>query len=91
LIKIYNNNDKKYGGEKYDILDIKLQIFYDCCLKIGLSEAQHHYAYSAMLKGRTSFFYYNKIVGRMYDFQTIVVITKTHFKTEENYQKYLSE
>jgi hypothetical protein len=41
--------------------------------------------YSAMLKGRASFFYYNKIVGRIYDFQTIVAITKTHFKTEENY------
>jgi hypothetical protein len=42
-----------------------------------------------MLKGRTSFFYYNKIVGRIYDFQTIVAITKTYFKTEKNYQKYL--
>jgi hypothetical protein len=38
-----------------------------------------------MLKGRASFFYYNKIVGRIYDFQTIVAIIKTHFKTEENY------
>jgi hypothetical protein len=42
-----------------------------------------------MLKGRVSFFYYDKIISRMYDFQTIVAITKTHFKTEENYQKYL--
>jgi hypothetical protein len=37
-MKIYNDDDKKYGGEEYDILDIKLQIFYDYCLKIGLSE-----------------------------------------------------
>jgi hypothetical protein len=44
-----------------------------------------------MLKGRASFFYYDKIVGRMYDFQTMVAMTKTHFKTEENYQKYLFE
>ena len=29
LIKIYNDNGKKFGGEMYDILDIKLQIFYD--------------------------------------------------------------
>jgi hypothetical protein len=42
-----------------------------------------------MLKGRASFFYYNKIVGRIYDFQTMVVMTKTHFKTEKNHQKYL--
>jgi hypothetical protein len=84
-MKIYNNNDKKYRGEEYNILNIKLQIFYDYCSKIGLPKAQHHYAYSAILKGRASFFYYNKIVGRMYDFQTMVTITKTHFETEENY------
>ena len=24
LIKIYNSNNKKYGGEEYDILNIKL-------------------------------------------------------------------
>jgi hypothetical protein len=90
-MKIYNDDDKKYEGEEYDIFDIKLQIFYDCCLKIGLSEAQHHYAYSAMLKGRASFFYYNKIVSRMYDFQTMVAMTKAHFKTKENHQKYLSK
>jgi hypothetical protein len=84
-MKIYNNNDKKYRGEEYDILNIKLQIFYDCCSKIGLSEAQYYYAYSAMLKGRVSFFYYDKIVGRMYNFQTMVIMTKTHFETEENH------
>jgi hypothetical protein len=90
-MKIYNNNDKKYKGEEYNILNIKLQIFYDYCLKIGLLEAQYHYAYSAMLKGRASFFYYDKIVSRMYDFQTIVAMTRTHFETEENHQKYLFE
>jgi hypothetical protein len=90
-MKIYNNNDKKYKGEEYDILNIKLQIFYDYCLKIGLSKAQYYYAYSVMLKRRASFFYYNKIVGRMYDFQTIVAMTKTYFETEENHQKYLSK
>jgi hypothetical protein len=90
-MKIYNNNNKKYRGEEYDILDIKLQIFYNYCLKIGLLEEQYHHVYSAMLKGHTSFFYYNKIVGRMYDFQTIVAMTRTYFETKENYQKYLSE
>jgi hypothetical protein len=38
-----------------------------------------------MFKGRASFFYYNKIVDRIYDFKTMVAITKNHFKTEENY------
>jgi hypothetical protein len=36
LMKIYSNNDKKYRGEEYDILDVKLQVFYDCCSKIRL-------------------------------------------------------
>jgi hypothetical protein len=84
-MKTYNNNDKKYEEEEYDILNIKLQIFYNCYLKIRLSKAQHYYIYLAMLKERISFFYYNKIVGRMYDFQTIIAIIKTYFKTEENY------
>ena len=53
-MKIYSNNNKKYGGEVYDILDTKLQVFYDCCSKIGLPEDQHYNAYSVMLKGRAS-------------------------------------
>jgi len=91
LMKIYSNDDKKYGGEEYDILDAKLQVFYDCCSKIGLLETQYHHAYSIMLKGRASSFYYDKIASRSYDFQIMVAMTKTHFETEENHQKYLSE
>ena len=44
-----------------------------------------------MLKDRATDFYYNKITGRLYNFITIVQIVKTHFKTEENYQLYISE
>jgi hypothetical protein len=36
LIKIYTNQDDKYGGEMYDILDVKLQVFYDYCNKAGI-------------------------------------------------------
>jgi hypothetical protein len=90
-MKIYNDNDKKYKREEYNILDIKLQIFYNYCLKIRLLKEQYHYVYSAMLKGRASFFYYNKIIGRIYDFQTMIAITRTYFETEENHQKYLSK
>ena len=35
-MKIYTNDDHKYGGEEYDILDDKLQVFYNYCTKIGL-------------------------------------------------------
>jgi hypothetical protein len=35
-MKIYNNDKKKFTGKIYDILNIKLRIFYNCCAKIGL-------------------------------------------------------
>ena len=50
-MKIYNNDDKKYTGEEYDILDVKLQVFYDCYSMIGLSDTQYYSAFSIMLKG----------------------------------------
>ncbi|KAF5178358.1 hypothetical protein FRX31_032054, partial [Thalictrum thalictroides] len=49
LMKIYQNN-KKYGDGQ-EILDIKLEIFYDYCDKLNISEAQYANAFSAMLKG----------------------------------------
>ena len=90
-MKIYNNDDKKYRGEEYDILDIKLQVFYDCCTKVGLPDSQFHLAFSIMLKGQASIFYYDKISGRLYNYSTMVEMTKTHFETKEQRQKYLTE
>jgi hypothetical protein len=37
-----------------------------------------------MLKDRASDVYYNSIIGKTIDFDTIIVITRTHFKTKEN-------
>jgi hypothetical protein len=44
-----------------------------------------------MLKDRASDFYYNSIIGKTTDFDTIVAITRTYFKTEKNRQVYLTE
>jgi hypothetical protein len=44
-----------------------------------------------MFKDKASDFYYDKITGRSYDFRTMVNLIRTHFKTEESRQKYLSE
>ena len=44
-----------------------------------------------MLKGRTSTFYYNYLVGKGYKFNQIIYKTKCHFKTEENKQQYILE
>jgi hypothetical protein len=35
-MKIYANKEKKYGREMYDILDVKLQVFYDYYNKAGI-------------------------------------------------------
>jgi hypothetical protein len=91
LFKLYQSDDKKYTGELYDILDIKLRVFYDCCKKVGLQKDQYYDVFSAMLKDRASDFYYDSIIGKTTDFDTIVAMTRTHFKTEENRQVYLTE
>ena len=91
LMKIYNHDDKKFGGEMYDTLQTKLQIFYDCCNKVGLQRSDYENAYSVMLKGRAATFYYDKLSGRGYDFDTMLAHTRTHFETEENRQLYMSE
>jgi hypothetical protein len=90
LMKIYNNN-KKYGGELYNILNIKLQVFYNYCNKVGVPEDQYHNAFLVMLKDCASTFYYDRITGRPYDFITMVAMVKEHFETEENRQFYMSE
>jgi hypothetical protein len=89
--KIYNNNKKKYSGKKYDFLNVKLQIFYNCCMTIGLPNTEYAKAFSCMLKRCISLFYYNKITGRGYNFEAILIQMREHFKTKESYQKYLSE
>ena len=46
-------------------------------------------AFPIMLKDWASDFYYNKIMGRLYDFIIIVQMVKIYFKTEENRQLYI--
>jgi hypothetical protein len=75
----------------YDILDIKLRIFYNCCIKVGLSNIQYYNAFSVMLKGRAAIFYYNNLFNKGYSFKDMILKTKIHFETEKNRQLYLSE
>ena len=82
-MKVYKD-DKKYGGREYDILDVKLQVFFDYYGKIGLEERQFYLVFSIILKDKASDFYYDKITGRSYDFRTMVDLMRSHFETEEN-------
>ena len=44
-----------------------------------------------MFKGRASTFYYNRLVGKGYEFNRIIYKIRCHFKTEENKQQYILE
>ena len=91
LIKLYYNDESKFGGGKYDILDTKLRIFYDNCTKVGISDSQYHKAFSVMLKEQAATFYYDRLSNRNYRFDDIIVITRIYFETEENRQFYMAE
>jgi hypothetical protein len=71
-MKFYTNNNKKYRGEAYNILNTKLQVFYNYCIIVRVPEEQYHIAFLIMLKNQASNFYYNKIMGRLYNFITII-------------------
>jgi len=36
LIKLYSDQEKKFSGELYNILNLKLRIFYNYCQKVGI-------------------------------------------------------
>jgi hypothetical protein len=90
LTKLYND-DKRFGGELYDIFDSKYKIFCDDCTKIGLPEYQWPKALSTMLKGRAAIYYYDRMAGNDYPLNTMTQMMKDHFHTEENRQLYMSE
>ena len=56
-----------------------------------MPKEQYYMAFLIMLKDRASDFYYNKIMGKLYNFITMVQMVKTHFKTKKNRQLYISE
>jgi len=64
-------------------------VFFDYYIKVGLANNQFYLAFFIMLKGRASAFYYDKIFGQLYNFITIIEMTKTYFKIKEKRQKYL--
>jgi hypothetical protein len=64
-------------------------VFYNYYTKVKLAKTQFYLIFSIILKGQANLFYYNKIFKRLYDFITIIKITKTYFKTKKRQQKYL--
>ena len=81
MLKIYSD-DIKYGGGE-DSLDIKLQIFYNLCPKVGVPPKSYSSAFSIMLKGDARDYYYDKISGRGLTFLAMSKTIQEHFKIEE--------
>jgi hypothetical protein len=90
LAKLYTD-EKRYGGELYDVLDSKLRIFQDSCRKVGITKAQCADAFSIMLRGRAATYYYDKLADGGYDFVQMVRSIRNHFETDEMKQQYLTE
>jgi hypothetical protein len=89
-MKIYRV-EHKYGGEEYEVMASKLNLFYDLCGKVEIGQELYQRAFSIMLKGRASQFYYNNLIGVPIDFARMVEAVRAHFETPEVRQKYLSD
>jgi hypothetical protein len=48
----FYNNDLKFGNNYYNMLNIKLRVFYDLYDKAGIGPEYYHAAYNTMLKGK---------------------------------------
>ena len=56
MSKIYDKSLKYRGSE--DSFDIRLRVFEDLCLKAGVDPADYSRAFSTILVGEASEFYY---------------------------------
>jgi hypothetical protein len=90
LTKFYTE-DLKFGGEFYDILDFKIQVFKNFCRKAGIFPKDYCEVYDTILKGKTHDFYYQYIDQKGYIFLEIIARTRIYFYIPENYQLYFNK
>jgi hypothetical protein len=83
-MKVYHNDNKKYSGELFDILNNKLFFFYDIYIKLGLERYQYYYAFFIILKDQATEFYFNNLWNKNLGFDIIIFITKAYFEIDKN-------
>jgi hypothetical protein len=88
VMKIYNNDSKKYSGEKYKVYSMKLRLFQDICNRIGLLQNQYKDTYSLILKSKVLEYYTTKIAGINLDFETMIKITYAYFEITQVREQY---
>jgi hypothetical protein len=91
LAKLYVDDDLKFGGEFYDVLDQKIKIYKSFCRMAGIPARGYHEAYSIMLKGKARDFYYHYIDSQGLTFLEMIARIYTYFHTPENHQFYINE
>jgi len=79
-----------YTGERYDILDDKVRFFLDACFMAGLRQGQLHFVFPLALSGRARVFFLHQI-DRGSTFAQMYKRLKSHFDTETNQAKYLTD
>ncbi|KAM7209971.1 hypothetical protein V8F06_014649, partial [Rhypophila decipiens] len=92
--KLYStNNDNKFGGGFYDVLDTKVQIFKDYIERLSIPKGCAATLFPTMLKEKAKEFYYNTLFtpAQKKNFPYLVEAIKGHFDTEEARQFYLAE
>ena len=81
MIKIYSDREKYHGA--VNVLDIKLLVFTDLCLKAGVPESGYVSAFLAMLLDEALQFYYLRLARKRYSFDTMLDQVRANFETEE--------
>ena len=91
LARLYTNEDNKFEGEAYNILLVKLKIFYGYYAIASIQSYQYYHALPIMLKDRAVTFYFVSIQDYSYNFENIILLLRTYFETDENRQLYITE
>ena len=58
LIKLYIDEEMKYGGNSIKSLNYKFIIFLNLCIRVEISQQTVHIAFSIILKSMTLDYYY---------------------------------
>jgi hypothetical protein len=91
LAKLYVDDDLKFGGKFYDVLDQKIKIYKNFYRMAGIPAKGYYKAYSIMLKGKARNFYYYHIDSQGFTFLEMIARTHTYFHIPENHQFYINE
>ncbi|TVY52701.1 hypothetical protein LCER1_G008680 [Lachnellula cervina] len=90
LGKLYNDK-LRYGGGRYDMINIKLTIFYENCKTANFPTHLYHRAFPYMLKDDAAAFFYQFLAGKHLNLPSLIKRIKSKFETKERQKRYVRE